>query len=222
MAAEGLNVFRYPTVQAEIRFQHPCSILFTGSSQVGKSSTAYALLRRGIRAFTISFRKIYIVYGVYQSEFDQLKLDLPNLTLIPLENLNIRDLLKDVQDCFVLFDDSFLDLTQSSEFTELITRGVHHYHFSLGLISQYIFGSGRFSRIISVNSTYLLLFDSCRDRLSVSILARQMFPGEQKYFLDSFAEATKKQYSPLLVDCHPSTPAAIRLRSNILGDYHVA
>lgn len=217
-----LNLSLYPSADFDYRFKHPCSIYLSGASNSGKSSTLYKLLISGIKSFTINFKKIFIVYGVHQSIFDELQ-DLLPVTLISLQDFDLDSLLKeDLDEAFVVFDDSFVHLSESREFSDVITKYSHHRNFSLAVVSQYLFGSGKYSRVVSTNCTYTLLFDSCRDRLSISILARQMYPGNTAYFLDAFKHATRTPYQCLLLDCHQATPSAFRLRSNILGSYPIA
>ena len=46
-------------------------------------------------------------------------------------------------------------------------------------------------------------------------LARHMYPGETKYFLQKFEEATKQPYRPLIVDLKPTKLENQRLTSDI-------
>lgn len=218
----NLNLSLYPTTDFDYRFQHPCSIYLSGASNSGKSSTLYKLLISGTKSFTVQFKKIFIVYGVHQAIFDELKNLLP-IVLIPLENFELQSLLKeeDLEHSFVVFDDSFVQLSDNRDFSDIVTKYSHHKGFSVAIVSQYVFGSGKYSRIIATNSTYTLLFDSCRDRLSISILGRQMYPGNTAYFLEAFKHSTRTPFSCLLIDCHQACPSAFRLRSNILGSYPI-
>ena len=207
----------------DIRFRTPSSFFLAGASQSGKSSFIYKLLLRGEQAFTESFTQVIIVYGIRQEIFDELANHLP-LRLIPLSDFNATDLLQeDLRGSCVIFDDAIMSLTNSPAFENLILNSVHHKHFSAILLSQSIFGMGRFSRIISNNCQYVFLWDSCRARLSVQNLARQMYPGEVNYFMAAFRHATSSNaFSPLLIDCSPHVPPALRLRSNFFGLHQIA
>ena len=44
------------------------------------------------------------------------------------------------------------------------------------------FCQGKFSRTISLNTNYLILFKNPRDNNQISVLARQMYPGNTKFF----------------------------------------
>ena len=82
-------------------------------------------------------------------------------------------------------------------------------------IVQNLFDKGKEHRTVSLNSQYITLFRNPRDRLQISILARQMYPGNQKFMTESYYDATKEPYGYLLVDLRPETPDDFRLRSKI-------
>jgi hypothetical protein len=214
-----LNLTAYPAIEFDSRFRHPCSIFCSAPTQSGKSTLFYTLLQNGLKSFDTEFRKIYIVYGVYQAIFKTLKKTLP-IVLIPLEDFNINMILtEDVENCFFLFDDAMLDVASSSSFSDLVTKYVHHKRISVGITSQYLFPKGRYSRIIATNSTYTILFSTCRDQLSINILARQMYGTKSAFFMQAFELATRLPHSALLVDCHQLTPQALRLRGNLWAPY---
>lgn len=61
----------------------------------------------------------------------------------------------------------------------------------------------------------MVLFKNPRDKLQVVMLARQMYPGNSKFFMESFQDATTKPYGYLLVDLCATTPEAYRLRTGL-------
>ncbi len=65
------------------------------------------------------------------------------------------------------------------------------------LLTQNIFSKGKYSRDISLNSNYLVLFRNPRDKLQLSILARQMYPGDTSFFMQSLDDATKNPHGYL-------------------------
>ena len=83
-------------------------------------------------------------------------------------------------------------------------------------LTQNLFPPGKQSRTISLNSHYMIVFKNPRDSLGISTLARQMYPNNTKYLLESFQDATKKPYGYLLLDLHQLTTENMRLRTNIL------
>jgi hypothetical protein len=66
-----------------------------------------------------------------------------------------------------------------------------------------------------VNSHYIVLFKNPRDAGQVSTLARQMYPGNSKFVIEAFKDATSTPHSYLLFDLRPEQNEKLRLRSNI-------
>ena len=83
-------------------------------------------------------------------------------------------------------------------------------------LTQNLFPPGKLSRTISLNSHYMIVFKNPRDSLGISTLARQMYPHNTNFLLQSFQDATAKPYGYLLLDLHQLTPDNMRLRTNIL------
>jgi hypothetical protein len=55
--------------------------------------------------------------------------------------------------------------------------------------------------------------------LQIRNLAAQLFPaGRSAYFLEAYADATRENYSYLLVDMHPKTDENMRLKTHIYTD----
>ena len=46
-------------------------------------------------------------------------------------------------------------------------------------------------------------------------LAKQLFPGNKKLFIEAYEDATVNRYGYLIVDCDPSSPKELKLRTNI-------
>ena len=62
----------------------------------------------------------------------------------------------------------------------------------------------------------MVIFKNPRDSLGISTLARQMYPNNSNFLLESFQDATEKPYGYLLLELHQLTPENMRLRTNIL------
>jgi hypothetical protein len=89
-------------------------------------------------------------------------------------------------------------------------------------LTQNLFPPGKLSRTISLNSHYMIVFKNPRDSLGISTLARQMYPHNTSFLLQSFQDATTRPYGYLLLDLHQLTPENMRLRTNILpGEKHI-
>ena len=62
----------------------------------------------------------------------------------------------------------------------------------------------------------MVLFKNPRDKLQISILAQQMYPGRKSYFMESYEDATKVPFSYLIVDLKANIPEHLRLRTSLL------
>ena len=98
----------------------------------------------------------------------------------------------------------------------LFTRGSHNWGCSVVLVTQHLFAS-RELRVARANSHYLVLMRNPSGALQVRTLAQQLFPGARayRYFMDAYGDATRERFSYLLVDMHPQTPDAYRLKTHI-------
>ena len=73
------------------------------------------------------------------------------------------------------------------------------------------------NRTVSLNSHYLFVFKNPRDSAFVSHLARQLYPNDNKFLVESFRDATKKPFSFLLLDLKPTTNDRVRVIGNFLS-----
>ena len=113
--------------------------------------------------------------------------------------------------CFLLIVATILDdvIFQASDHPEVVnifTQYRHHRNMSVMMLTQNVFHQGKYSRTISLNSHYLVLFKNPRDKLQVNILARQIFPSEKALFLESFEDATRKSHGYLIIYLTHSCP----------------
>ena len=84
------------------------------------------------------------------------------------------------------------------------------------LFLQNFFHKGKVMRDISVNSQYLVIFKSPRDRTQIRTLAAQM-SHNSRFLSDSFEDATSEPYGYLLIDFRQETPDEFRVRSKIFN-----
>ncbi len=116
----------------------------------------------------------------------------------------------------LILDDLMDSLKKNPKLSELFTRGAHHSNTSVIHICQNLFFEGL--RTARINTHYLFLMKSPADKLQVMNLAKQMYPGKNKFFMESFVDATSRPYGYLLVDCTPQTEDNLRLRTNVFPD----
>jgi len=91
----------------------------------------------------------------------------------------------------------------------------HHNNTSLIFISQNLFYSHPSFRDISLNLEYIVLLKNRRDLSQINYLAKQLCPPDPKFVSGAYYDATKKPYSHSLMDCTPTAPEELQIRSNI-------
>jgi hypothetical protein len=195
----------------DVRFKLPANFYVSGQSQSGKSFFVRKLLQH-LTLFNPVPTKIIYCYGEYQKEFAELQ----NVELIEGFPSNLNELTQGHDNSLVVLDDLMGECSKDQRVSDLFTRGSHHKGISVLYLTQNLFPPGKLSRTISLNCHYIIVFKNARDSLGIATLAKQMYPRQTNYLLDSFHDATKQPHSYLLIDCHPQTPENLRLRTNIL------
>ena len=118
----------------------------------------------------------------------------------------------------VLLDDYMSEASNSVQVQSLFTRG-RHLGLSVIYLAQNLFHRGKYSRDLSLNMDYIVLFKNVRDSSQIGHLARQMFPQNSKFLIWAFQDATQEPYGHLFLDLKPNGLESLRVRGNILSDY---
>ena len=103
----------------------------------------------------------------------------------------------------------------NSSLLKVFTRGSHHRQNSVIHIVQNFFNSNKNMRTISLNAQYLVFFKSPRDSSQFVHLARQVFPHNSRFAVETYKLATEEPYSYLLLDLRNEQDELLRLRSNV-------
>ena len=109
-----------------------------------------------------------------------------------------------------------MDDLDEKTLSALYTKYSHHRNISPILLLQNLYYKGlKCLRDVSLNTMYNIILKSPRDRSSIHTLARQMYLGQTKFFMEAYEDATKEPYSYLFIDSKPETSDLIRLRASI-------
>jgi hypothetical protein len=111
--------------------------------------------------------------------------------------------------------DDLLNEVYSRDVCDLFTKGSHNRNISVILITQNLFHQGRFSRDISLNAKYIVLFKNVRDKNHFAYLARQVYPEDSNGLYESYLDATRRPHAYLLLDLAQDTDYRLRFRTNI-------
>ena len=193
-----------------MKLSHPFTCIVSGPSGCGKSSLVKAILQHDV----IKPRpdKILWLYAEDQPLYQSMK-NVEFIQGIP-EDLETR--FQRRHNNVLILDDLMTQCHSDERLTRLFSVGSHHKNLSIIFIIHNLFHYGKEMRTVSLNSHYIILFKNPRDRLQISTLARQMYPGQSQFLIEAFQDATKEAYGYLVIDLKPTTADKLRIRTGIL------
>jgi hypothetical protein len=155
-------------------FEPYASMWISGCTGAGKSWFVYKFLQNLQGLYTDDPpTKVLYCYGVYQNLFDQMEQTLPNFTLHPgVPTWAEIEEFADGKHHLIVLDDLLQHVIQNQEIQDLVTMGNHHKKLSTFILGQNLFPQGKCARTISLNCSYLVLFQNLRDMAQISCLAR--------------------------------------------------
>ena len=202
-----------------ISFKSPCTGLICGPTGCGKSQLVFNMLKDLDILFDKKVEKIYYFYSVWQNLFD--KCNLQNITFI--NKKPDEKFIKEIANgdhCVLIIDDFQMSALKDEFIANLFTRESHHRNLSVFIILQNLFHQGKYSRDISLNAQYFILFRNPRDKYQIKVLGKQL--GLNNKLEEAYNLATIEPFSYLLIDLSPQCEVDYMLRSHILPeDYTV-
>ena len=190
----------------DIRFPLARSMIVAGPSCSGKSHYVTHVIQNAGQYFDTPPKCILWYYGEVSPH--------PQLSGVQYRRgLPSEEEVENMYQCIVVLDDLMWESRSSDIVGNLFTRVAHHRQCFIIHITQNIFQGGKVTRTQSLNAHYLVLFKNPRDKLQLLYLARQMYPRQEGFVLDSFKNATQRPYGFLLFDLNASTPDEIRIRT---------
>jgi len=100
----------------------------------------------------------------------------------------------------MVIDDQMSNTGGDKRIINLLTRDSHHRNLSFIYIVQNLFHQAQNSVGSSLNSHYLVLRKTPRDKLQILTRAKQMYPGNTEVFIKRYEEAVHRPFDYLLVD----------------------
>lgn len=200
-----------------VPFSAGSPMLVTGPTSCGKTHWINKFLSHPM--FDQPVQSILYCFGVHQPFYDEMKMNDRLVAPISfhegLPDLEKINSIADGKFHIMVLDDLMEDIVKSGDMLKLFTKYCHHHNISAIFVSQNIFQQGRYARSISLNCHVIVLFSNKRDESQISTLARQIYPNASRRFLVAYKMAMKGPYAYLVIDCAPSHPREIQLRSNI-------
>jgi len=187
-----------------------------GPSGSGKTHFVCKLLQNQ-KLFTSQFKNIYWHQGtdgeagLTHKEICKLK----NIKFIKGFDANWSKRLKpgDV----IIIDDLYQEANKEAEFNNLFTKISRHGGVTVIFITQNLFHQGGQHRTRNLNVQYLVLFKNPRDATVVDFVARQAYPNNRSYLMESFQDATKSAHGYLFIDFTQQCPDDLRVRADIFN-----
>ena len=178
-----------------------------GPSCCGKTELIFKMLLVG--TFFPEFQTIYYFYQHDQPKFQSLEKKL-NIHFKKFSNF---ELISELDNCLLVFDDSCEEIFNDKEFSKLATAGRHR-NISVIYVKHNLFQQSRWSRTIDLNTTHIILFKSPRDTQQITFIGRQL--NNSQFLKESYELATKEPFGHLLIDFDPKTSDVLRYCSNIV------
>lgn len=214
--------FDYPIVDGWY-LRHPSYMYISGPSFSGKSEWILTFLRNIGTHFEVQPERIVFVHGEEQPEyFNRLREIVPNIIFINgLQEAEQSLGLSKELSTLAIFDDLFYEALNSKWFLNLSTRGYHHNNCTVMFVVQNIFIQTKFSKTISNQPKYLVLFKNVRDVNQADYLGGQVYGkrggGHILNYMMEDATADDK-FSYVLLDLHPLSDGRLKALTNIFSE----
>lgn len=192
-----------------LRFKHPFTCLVSGPTGCGKTELVLRILKHKNNLIDKPVSKILWCFNEIETCHNSTK------QYILFNGIPNYKQLHDLKPDLVIIDDQMEQVKNNPDILTIFTKLSHHLTFSVFLIVQNLFFNTPNLRTISLNCHYLIIMKNPRDKTQIGHIAKQMFPEDYKYFVDSFINSTRRPHSYLRCDFTPSTPDEYRLSSRL-------
>lgn len=192
------------------------SIALVGASCSGKTVMLLSMIKN--KSFEHKVENALCCYLVKQPIYDEMAKYVPNFVLhqgLPDKAFVDEFLEENHGHTLIIIDDLGHILGSNPDIASYFSVGTHHRNFTLVIMLQQLYFKGVHSKLIQLNTSYLVLFRQLRDVSQVGILARQMYPTNWKEFMKIYEDATNEPYGYLVVNTHPQSNPDLRLLTKI-------
>ena len=117
------------------------------------------------------------------------------------------DITKNLSNCFLTFDNLCEEIFNDKE-------SGRHRKLLVIYVKHNLFHQSKWSRIIDLNTTHIILFKSLRDIQQIEYLGKQL--NCLLLLKDAYKLATAEPYGHLIIDLDPKTSQGLRFASQII------
>ena len=203
----------------EFIFRHPFRCYIAGPTCCGKTNLIKKILLNLNNLVDKRIDKIVVCYKVMQEAYEIFK-------YLPMEVEFVEGLIdsrtfESSKNNLLILDDLMEVCKDSKEIVNLFSVDSHHRNVSVFLVSQNIFSKGKCTRDLTLNSSNMIIFKNPRDNVQISVLARQIFPGKTKAFMEAFKDATTKKHGYLFLDFSQTISENMRIQTDIVDERRI-
>ena len=208
-----------------VLFKENSSFVVCGRSGSWKTTFIYNLLKNASKMFTNhKQREIFILYCYASTQplFDKMEADIPNIEFhqgLPDDDELDEYTAPETRHLILVVDDLMRQVVTSQIIFDFFTVKAHHQGTSVVYVSHNLYQQGKFSRAITLNAAYFILFENPRGADQIQTLSRQIFPGKKDAVVQAYRHAMNlKSFSYLVLDMTANVPDMLRMRSSIFPD----
>lgn len=196
-------------------FTHPATCIISGGTGSGKSVFTRALLESNAETFVglPDLPKVVWCFGIHQPAFD---VPMKNTLSHFHEGMVDESFLEKHKPDVLVVDDMMSEKANDPFMHNLFTKVSHHKRITVIFITQNMYEKGQCK--MKRNAHYLVIMRSPSDKSQIMTLARQLYPGSSKFFLEAYNDATAKKFGYLFIDVSPNSEEDKRLQTDILPD----
>lgn len=205
--------------EPEMELVHPFTCIIAGSSGSGKTVWVSRFLKHSREVCSVAFDRILVYFAEWQASYST------DFRVPRGPEVEFREGLPDPSHYShdpekkkLLVLDDLMRESCNEVVSDLFSRGSHHKNLSVLYLTQNLFHQGKFSRDISLNAKYIVLFKSPRDRSQIRHLAQQVYPEDTRFVQEAYKHATALPHTYLFLDLSQSTPDELRFRACIFPD----
>ena len=185
-------------------------ISLVGPSDSGKTYLIHEWLKIG--TFQLKFDKIYFFYQNPQPLYDVMQKQIDYLEFVQGVHFEFINCLKNNGTKYLLFfDGSCAEICNSKEFVDIATAGRHR-GFTTIYIKHNLFHQSKLGRVVELQNTHIVLFQSPRDVHQVATLSVQLGLGSA--LVDWYRDATTVPFGHLFIVLSPRTDDRLRHCTN--------